>query len=228
MHNVQQVVWPTHTMRRVNSRRTTSSSRSRTVLWKLGGEAQGRDTCRQPHKCRALCFPSGSTVGANLLVSSIELDPVPTFWDHQLEISGFMPHAFRAASLHAHSRAVLGVDGWAVHEDFNVSAKACSSGDVGELCVSTRCGVSTRTGRGVFSFLVKEGSTFGSVSFRVVCNGTRRLRVCRASARQLVEKRRCEQGRCCTGSWRNPVATGPLALSLAMRFSQVVSCLVDA
>ena len=72
---------------------------------------------------------------------------------------------------HVHSRAVFGVDGRVVHEDFDVCTKAGSSRIVRNL-VSQRAvprgeGVSARARCRVFAFLVKGGSANGSVALLV-------------------------------------------------------------
>ena len=72
---------------------------------------------------------------------------------------------------HVHSRAVFGVNGRVVHEDFDVCIKASSSRNVRNL-VSQRVmprgeGVSARACRRVFAFLVQGGSALGSVALLV-------------------------------------------------------------
>ena len=72
---------------------------------------------------------------------------------------------------HVHSRAVFGVNGRVVHEDFDVCTKASSSRNARNL-VSQRVmprgeGVSARACRRVFAFLVQGGSALGSVALFV-------------------------------------------------------------
>ena len=72
---------------------------------------------------------------------------------------------------HVQSRAVFGVDGRVVREDFDVCTKARSSRNVrnfvSQSVVPHREGVSAGACRRVFAFLVKGGSALGSVALLV-------------------------------------------------------------
>ena len=73
--------------------------------------------------------------------------------------------------LHVHYRAVFGVDGRVVHEDFDVCTKAGSSRNVrnfvSQRVVPCREGVPVWARRCVFAFLVQGSSALGSVTFPV-------------------------------------------------------------
>ena len=72
---------------------------------------------------------------------------------------------------HVHSRAVFGVNGRVVHEDFDICTKTGSSRNVGDFVsqsvVSRGEEVSARACRRVFAFPVEGGSALGSVAFLV-------------------------------------------------------------
>ena len=75
----------------------------------------------------------------------------------------------------AQPRAVFRVNGWVVHEDFDVSAKASLLGDVvvSQRVVSGWKGVPICAQGSVFTFLMKVGSALCSVAFPVFALGSR-------------------------------------------------------
>ena len=86
-----------------------------------------------------------------------------------IELVGVLDSCF--GDSHVHSRAVFGVNGRVVHEDFDVCTKASSSRNVcdfvSQRVVPRREGVSARACRRVFAFLVKGGTALGTVTLLV-------------------------------------------------------------